>query len=72
MVQKIMDQLQQGFCINTKAGDDCNQIHSVIIKVLQFEWKKNTDDDWYSHAFFIHKKGYKIKLNIVPAGCMDD
>ena len=70
-LQKIIDQVQWGFHINTMASNSCNQILPVIIKVSEFDRKKRNDDDWYSHTFFTHENGYEIKLNVVPAGWDD-
>jgi len=70
-LQKVMDCVQWGFRINSKANNDCDQILPVVIKMSEFERKRKNNDDWYSHTFFTHDKGYKLKLNVVPAGWGD-
>ena len=67
-LQKIMDCVHWGFHLNAKTSDDCDQILPVVIKISGFERKRRNNDDWFSHTFFTHEKGYKIKLNVVPAG----
>jgi len=45
-----------------------DQLLPVIIKLPDFVKNKNEKVDWYSDPFYTHHKGYKMKLNVVPAG----
>ena len=56
--------------IHTRAAklSSCNQLFPVIVKLPDFTMNKNNKTDWYSNPFFTHHQGYRIRLNVVPAG----
>ena len=56
--------------IHTEAAkmSSCNQLLPVTIKMPNFLMNKRNRIDWYSNPFFTHHQGYKMNLNVVPAG----
>ena len=49
----------------SKSGDlEC----PVILKMSQFNDKKDNDVQWYSDSFYTHNKGYKMCLRVDAAG----
>ena len=67
-LQDAKEDIKWIFNIENRANCYRNQMFPVVIKVSEFERKKHNKDDWFSHFFFTHEKGYKMKLNVVPAG----
>ena len=49
----------------SKSGD---QECPVIIKTPTFKQQQKNDVSWYSNSFYTHDKGYKMCLNVDPAG----
>ena len=56
--------------IHTRAAklSSCNQLFPVIVKLPDFTMNKSNKTDWYSDPFFTHHQGYRMRLNVVPAG----
>ena len=56
--------------IHTRAAklSSCNQLLPVIVKMPDFMMKNSNKVDWYGGPFFTHHNGYKMRLNVVPAG----
>jgi len=67
-LQQINEQIEWTASINNRASHIKNQAFPVIIKVPEFDDKKKSETNWNSHYFFTHEKGYKIRLNVFPAG----
>ena len=69
---KLIDMLfgEWAIEIHTRAAklSSCNQLLPVIAKMPNFTINKRDKVDWYSSPFFSHHQGYKLKLNVVPAG----
>ena len=59
--------------IHTQAAklSSCNQLLPVIVKLPDFVMKVENNVDWYSDPFYTHRQGYKMRLNVVPAGWGD-
>ena len=70
--QKLIDMLFGEWAVemHTHAAklSSCNQLLPVIIKFPDFVMNKEDNIDWDSDPFFTHHHGYKMKLNVVPAG----
>ena len=45
-----------------------DQVVPVIVKMSEFNKKKNNKVDWYSDSFYTHHKGYKMYLYVYAAG----
>ena len=69
--QQMMRCIRWALHLNSTASNSTDQIFPVIIKMAEFERKKRSNDDWYSHTFFTHEEGYNMKLNVLPAGSAD-
>ena len=56
--------------IHTQAAklSSCNQLLPVIVKLPDFVMNVKNNVDWYSDPFYTHQQGYKMQLNVVPAG----
>ena len=56
--------------MHTKAAklSSCNQLLPVFVKMPDFIKKMEDRIDWYSDPFYTHHQGYKMRLNVVPAG----
>jgi len=67
-LQQTNEHIEWTANINCRASHFKNQAFPVIIKVPEFDDKKKSETNWSSHYFFTHEKGYKIKLNVFPAG----
>ena len=69
---KIFDMLigEWPMKIHTQAAklSSCNQLLPVIVKMPDFITKMENSVDWYSDPFYSHHQGYKMRLNVVPAG----
>ena len=46
----------------------CNQLLPVFVKMPDFVMNVKNKIDWYSDPFYTHHQGYKVRLNVVPAG----
>ena len=44
------------------------EVCPVIVKVPNFDAKKRSETVWESDAFYTHEKGYKVCLQVIPAG----
>ena len=67
-LQQTNEHIEWTANINSRASHIKNQAFPVIIKVPEFDDKKKSETNWYSHYFFTHEKGYKLKLNVFPVG----
>ena len=47
----------------------CNQLLPVTIKMPNVMKNTKRKIDWTSDPFYTHHQGYKMELNVVPAGC---
>ena len=69
---KLIDMLfgEWAIEIHTRAAklSSCNQLLPVIVKVPDFTMNMGNKVDWYSDPFYTHHQGYKMNLNVVPAG----
>ena len=56
--------------MHTRAAklSSCNQLLPVFVKMPDFVTKVENNVDWYSDPFYTHHQGYKMRLNVVPAG----
>ena len=56
--------------IHTRAAklSSCNQLLPVFVKMPDFVMNVKNKIDWYSDPFYTHHQGYKVRLNVVPAG----
>ena len=69
---KLIDMLfgEWAIDIHTRAAklSSCNQLLPVIVKVPDFMMNVRNKVDWYSDPFYTHHQGYKMNLNVIPAG----
>ena len=69
---KLIDMIFGEWLVNmhTRAAKllSCNQLLPVFVKMPNFMINKRDKIDWYSSPFFTHHNGYKMRLNVVPAG----
>ena len=56
--------------IHTEAAklSSCNQLLPVTIKMPDVTKNTKNRVDWYSDPFYTHHQGYKMQLNVIPAG----
>ena len=66
-LQQTMKQVQWTVHLNTRANND-DQTFPAIIKVSEFERKKDDDDYCFSDTFYTHKDGYNLQLKVFPNG----
>ena len=45
-----------------------NEVVPVIVKMSEYSVKYRDDANWFSDPFYTHRKGYKMCLNVRPAG----
>ena len=67
-LQQTMEQMQWALHLNSRVSNDDDQIFPAIIKLSEFERKKDDEMYWYSDTFYTHVDGYNLKLKVFPNG----
>jgi len=68
-IRKMQVQMKWSFSIGSRPRYYKNDhIFPVVIRVSEFASKRSDAEDWFSRCFFTHGRGYKIQLNVIPAG----